>query len=63
MSYLVSNLIILAVAAVSIILLAGLVNMSRNGSGNLSQQLMRWRIGVQFIAVCLIMVSFYLSST
>lgn len=62
MSYLVSKLILLAVAAVSIILLAGLVNMSRNGSGNLSQQLMRWRIGVQFIAVCLIMVSFYLSS-
>ncbi|MCF6199531.1 MAG: twin transmembrane helix small protein [Hyphomicrobiaceae bacterium] len=63
MSYIVSYLIIIAILLVAAILLAGLLNMARKGSLGLSQQLMRWRVGVQFLAVCLIMVSFYLSGT
>ncbi len=61
MSYIVSILILLTVFSVAAILIAGLLNMSRNGSISLSQKLMRWRVGVQFVAVCLIMASLYLS--
>ncbi len=61
MSSIISILIVLAVASVGIILLLGLLNMSRSGSINLSQKLMRWRVGMQFLAVCLIMASFYIS--
>lgn len=61
MSSIVSISIVVAVFVVAAILLAGLLNMTRNGPASLSQQLMRWRIGIQFIALCLIMVSFYLS--
>lgn len=44
-----------AVAAVAVILILGLVNMTRGGSPNLSQRLMRWRVGLQFLAVIVIM--------
>lgn len=44
-----------AVGAVAIVLLLGLVNMMRGGSANLSQVLMRWRVGLQFIAIIIIM--------
>lgn len=44
-----------AVAAVAIVLFLGLANMMRGGSPNLSQKLMRWRIGLQFIAIVIIM--------
>lgn len=44
-----------AVGAVALILLLGLVNMTRGGSPNVSQRLMRWRVGLQFLAVVLIM--------
>ncbi len=61
MPHIISYLIIFAILLVTGILLAGLLNMASKGSISLSQQLMRWRVGVQFVAVCLIMVSFYLS--
>ena len=61
MSYIVSILVLLTVFSVAAILIAGLINMSRNGSISISQKLMRWRVGVQFVAVCLIMASLYLS--
>ncbi len=63
MSAIFSGLILLTVASVAIVLLAGLVNMSRDGSVNLSQKLMRWRVGLQFVAVCLVMMSFYFTTT
>jgi len=63
MSVFIGIVILLAVASVAVILMAGLVNMSRSGSANLSQQLMRWRVGMQFVAICLVMVSFYLTSS
>ena len=40
---------------VFIVLLLGLANMARGGSPNLSQKLMRWRVGLQFVAVLVIM--------
>lgn len=44
----------IAVAAVFFVLLMGLFNMLRGGSPNLSQKLMRWRVGLQFFAVVVI---------
>lgn len=59
---LVDNLIPLAVGAVGIVLLAGLWNMMRGGSSSRSQLLMRWRVGLQFGAIVLIMLALYLGS-
>ncbi len=39
------------------VLVAGLFNMLRTNSANLSQKLMRWRVGLQFIAIVLVMLS------
>ncbi len=43
-----------AVFTVFAVLVAGLVNMLRGGSPSLSQKLMRWRVGLQFIAILII---------
>lgn len=51
----------IALAAVAIVLLLGLANMLRGGSPNLSQTLMRWRVILQFIAICIVMLAIYLS--
>jgi len=53
-------LITLALAAVALVLLAGLWNMLRGTSPNLSQTLMRWRVGLQFLAIALMMFLLYL---
>jgi Hypoxia induced protein conserved region len=52
-------LIPIALAAVSVILLLGLVNMMRGGSANRSQTLMRMRILFQFIAIVIVMAALY----
>lgn len=44
-----------AVFAVLIVLLLGLRNMMRGTSPNLSQKLMRWRVGLQFVAILIIL--------
>lgn len=44
----------LAVVAVFIVLVLGLWAMLRGKSPNLSQKLMRWRVGLQFGAVVII---------
>jgi len=49
-----------ALAAVAIVLLAGLWNMLRGGNPNLSQKLMRWRVVLQFIAIIIVMTAIYL---
>jgi hypothetical protein len=49
-----------AVVAVFLVLLAGLWNMLRGTSPNLSQTLMRWRVGLQFLAIVIIVVLVYL---
>ena len=47
----------IAVAAVAVVLLLGLVNMMRGGSPDRSQKLMRLRVLLQFIAIVVIMVT------
>jgi hypothetical protein len=49
----------IAVGAVALVLLLGLVNMMRGGSPNLSQKLMRWRVVLQFIAIIVAMATFW----
>lgn len=51
----------LAVLAVLVALLAGLWTMLRGDSPNLSQKFMRWRVGLQFLAIIVIMITVYLS--
>ncbi len=51
----VSYIVPVATGAVAIVLLMGLINMLRGGSANLSQKLMRWRVGLQFVAIIVIM--------
>jgi hypothetical protein len=48
-----------AVGAVALVLLMGLVNMMRGGSPNRSQQLMRLRGLLQFVAIVVIMVTIW----
>ena len=48
-----------AAGAVLVVLILGLVNMFRGGSSNTSQKLMRWRVGLQFIAIVVLMLAFY----
>jgi Hypoxia induced protein conserved region len=52
-------LTVLALIAVLIVLLAGLWNMMRGTSPNLSQTLMRWRVGLQFAAIVVAMILVY----
>jgi len=47
--------------AVFVVLLMGLWSLSRGKSPNLSQKLMRWRVGLQFVAIVLIMLFVYVS--
>ena len=47
--------------AVLVVLLMGLVNMFRGGSSNTSQKLMRWRVGLQSVAIVVLMVALYFS--
>ncbi len=44
----------LAVAAVFVVLLFGLRTMMKGDAPNLSQKLMRWRVGLQFCAILII---------
>jgi len=50
------HLTTLAVAAVMVVLIVGLWNLTRGTSPNLSQKLMRWRVGLQFLAIVIIML-------
>jgi len=51
----------IAVAAVLVVLLAGLWNMMRGGSPNRSQTLMRARVILQFAAIIVLMLALWLS--
>ena len=50
----------LAPLAVLAVLMDGLWKMMRGGSANRSKTLMRWRVGLQFLAVIVIMTGLYL---
>jgi NADH:ubiquinone oxidoreductase subunit 3 (subunit A) len=45
----------IGVAVVVIALLLGLGNLLRGGDGQTSQKLMRWRVGLQFCAILLLL--------
>ena len=51
-----------ATGAVALVLLFGLVNMLRGGSPALSQTLMRWRVGLQLVAIVVIMLVLWLKT-
>ncbi len=55
-------LVPVAVGAVFVVLVLGLWNMMRGGSANTSQKLMRWRVILQFAAVCLIMAAIWFAN-
>lgn len=59
MNTVISWMVPIAVAAVAIVLLFGLINMLRGGSPNTSQKLMRWRVMLQFIAIVAIMAALW----
>ena len=50
----------IAIGAVAVVLLLGLINMMRGGSPNRSQQLMRLRVLLQFVAIVVIMFTVWL---
>jgi len=51
----------ISVGIVALVLLAGLFNMMRGGSSNVSQLLMRWRVVLQLLAIIIIMATLYFS--
>jgi hypothetical protein len=50
----------LALGAVTFVLLLGLINMMRGGSPNRSQELMRLRVLLQFVAIVVIMATIWI---
>ena len=59
--YILFYLTIVATLSVAVVLIWGLATLLRGGSANLSQRLMRWRVGLQFIAIVVIMLYVYLA--
>lgn len=54
-------LAILALAGVVLVLVLGLLNMARGGSPERSQQLMRWRIIMQFVAIAVVLAAIFVA--
>jgi len=54
-----SLLVTIAIGAVAVVLVLGLVNMMRGGSPNTSQKLMRLRVLLQFVAIVIIMATIW----
>ena len=52
----------LTTGAVAVVLLLGLLNMVRAGSPNASQKLMRWRVGLQLLAVIVVLVVLWIKA-
>jgi hypothetical protein len=59
MSTFLNNLVPIAIGAVAIVLVLGLINMMRGGSPNTSQRLMRMRVLLQFFAIIVIMAAIW----
>lgn len=55
-------LLVLALGAVAVALLLGLGNMIKGGTSNRSQQLMRWRVVLQAIAIVVVMAVVWFTS-
>ena len=61
MAALLSTFIVpIAIGAVALVLLLGLINMMRGGSPNRSQELMRLRVLLQFVAIVVIMATIWM---
>jgi hypothetical protein len=58
-SFLTSFALPIALIAVAIVLLLGLLNMMRGGSPNTSQRLMRLRVVLQFVAIVIAMLAIW----
>jgi hypothetical protein len=56
MTSLSNGVVAVAILAVAVVLALGLANLVRQGAGNTSQRLMRWRVGLQFLAILVIVV-------
>ena len=54
-------LVVVAVAAVILVVVAGFINMFRGGEGASarSQKLMRWRVGLQLLALLIVLGVLY----
>jgi hypothetical protein len=50
----------IAIGAVALVLVLGLVNMMRGGSPNTSQRLMRLRVLLQFVAIVIVMLTIWM---
>jgi Hypoxia induced protein conserved region len=50
-----NSIVPFAMGAVVLVLALGLFNMFRGGSPNTSQRLMRWRVGLQFLTILLVL--------
>lgn len=55
MNFAYNSIISIALIAVAIVLVMGLFTMMRGDNPNLSQKLMRWRVGLQFAAIVIVM--------
>ena len=55
-----NTFVVISLAAVAIVLVLGLANVMKGGSSNASQTFMRWRVGLQFIAITVVMLALYL---
>ncbi len=58
-SFLSTIILPVAVGAVALVLLMGLINMMRGGSANRSQRLMRLRVVLQFVAIVITMLTLW----
>ena len=61
MSVLFNIVAVLVMIAVVIVLIRGLMNMMRGGSGSTSNKLMQARVALQFVALVFIMLALWLS--
>jgi uncharacterized membrane protein len=55
MNAVVNALVPISVGAVAVVLIFGLFNMMKGGSASRAQNLMRLRVGLQFLAIIVIM--------
>lgn len=53
--------VILAIGAVAVVLGMGLWNMMRGGSPSRSQNLMRWRVLLQAVAIAVILLTLWIA--
>lgn len=59
MSLIFQILALIVMAAVAVVLIAGLRNMLKDGSANTSNKLMQARVMLQFVAVILLVLTVY----